>query len=534
MSPTPDERLISIEAQARSLAPEGPLVPLLAPKASYPTRISRDVALHDSSRHYPFGADKHTAWRVDTFVVSAAFPRSFKNSAATLSTSPASSPNALNEDPPTNSTEPTKGRTEPLKTQFSIHEAYIQICADQLEALKQGKVSVDDEQELCNQAQLFIAVNRYVNTAVRPSKDKPLLTLIFAHPNGLHKETWEPAISDVLDAWDSATPIGEVWCLDAFNQGDSACLNQGRLGKTFDWSDHGRDIANFLISYLPDALAPSLSPPHLPFIHTPETTLLQALDTVPLIPGHPLPSHRIFRNRLIVGIGHSLGGAGMAYAATAQPSLFCSLVLFEPILPPPGAVCSCEGLTKGALGRREIWDSKRGMKEGLLKKDFFRKWDERCLELYVEFGSKYLPDGDVGLKCRAQDEAVRSELLASLSRKDVHALTLSLAHPPQLVFCDVQGLTVCRGSLRLPSIPPTLPIHLIIAENSIFPLGSELTKLLNLIPWATHETFEGAGHLLVQERPKDTAEAIVRQLERLYEVAQGDEVESFFVRKAKL
>jgi hypothetical protein len=41
--------------------------------------------------------------------------------------------------------------------------------------------------------------------------------------------------------------------LDMVNQGDAAILNQDTLGSTFEWSDNGRDILQFILSYLPES-----------------------------------------------------------------------------------------------------------------------------------------------------------------------------------------------------------------------------------------------------------------------------------------
>ncbi|SCZ88345.1 BZ3500_MvSof-1268-A1-R1_Chr2-1g04349 [Microbotryum saponariae] len=476
-----NEQLVELELQARNLAAPGALVPLLPPKSSTRGTLL-DLALGSSTRS-PFGASKHSDWKVDTFVVPAAFPRSLK-SGTTSTSNPKGSASQPSGAPA------TTGRID-------ASQAFHDLAVNQLHGLRGGKVSIADQQELREQEQLFLAVNRYVNRAAAPSKAAPLLTLVFAHANGFHKETWEPVISDLLDSWDSTLmPIGEIWCLDAVNQGDSAVLNEAVLGTTFDWSDHGRDIANFLISYLPDPLsASSTSSISLPYISTPQNTTLLALDNLSVSPGASYPTRRIFRNRLIVGIGHSLGGGGMAFAATAQPSLFSSIILCDPVLPPPGADRIMSALTKGACVRKETWVSKQDAKEGFLKKAFFRGWNPRSLDLYVELATKHVVDKDgkkhVALKCRAKDEA--------------------------LVFGDLTAGAARRAAGRLALLPSTLPVHFIFAEKgSVVPPSPDRENLLGLIPLATHFTIPGSGHLIVQERPTETAMAIGQQLRKVY------------------
>lgn len=192
------------------------------------------------------------------------------------------------------------------------------------------------------------------------------------------------------------------------------------------WADNGRDILNLIISYIDSPLHPSPSPSSEPSLVTPtsvpstflspvadpSTTSLQLLDTLPPSPGSPIPFSRIFRDRLIVGIGHSLGGAGMAFAATASPSLFSSIIFCDPVLPPSTTTRQTGRLVKGAVVRRETWKDREEAKEGFLKKPFFRAWDSRVLDKYIQYGLKDTASGEVALKARARDEAVRPPSLA--------------------------------------------------------------------------------------------------------------------------
>lgn len=237
-------------------------------------------------------------------------------------------------------------------------------------------------------------------------------------------------MADLLDelgdpSQPQALPVDEIWALDAVNQGDSGVLNEAVLGKaceclglharrqaetsssTVNWADHGRDILNFIVSYL-DTPTATPSSTHLPALVV-HPSLLE-LDHSRPTEGPSPPPARVWRDRLIVGIGHSLGGGGMAYASTASPSVFSSVILCDPVLPWPELDRSVAGLTKGAIVRRAEWSSKEEAKEGFLKKAFFRQWDPRVLDSYCTFGVKELPSGGVALKTRAQDEAVSHAL----------------------------------------------------------------------------------------------------------------------------
>lgn len=71
------------------------------------------------------------------------------------------------------------------------------------------------------------------------------------------EQTWEATLADTIANWDAEVSgsIEDVFVLDMVNQGDSAILNEHTLGSTFEWSDNGRDILQFILSYLPEASA---------------------------------------------------------------------------------------------------------------------------------------------------------------------------------------------------------------------------------------------------------------------------------------
>ena len=65
-----------------------------------------------------------------------------------------------------------------------------------------------------------------------------VLTLVFIHANGAHKEHWEPTIQRLFQHQQAATPgtvrFREMWSLDMPNQGDSAILNEETLLSGYD------------------------------------------------------------------------------------------------------------------------------------------------------------------------------------------------------------------------------------------------------------------------------------------------------------
>lgn len=138
----------------------------------------------------------------------------------------------------------------------------------------------------------------------------------------------------------------------------------------------------------------------------PEIGLLDNVATIDAGPARPVD--RTYRGRLIVGIGHSLGASATAFAATACPSLFSSVVLVDPVLAPPVAFDPSQTalVPLGALKRRGVWTSRQEARDQFSAKPFFRAWDPRILDGYVELGLHKTERGRVGLKTKPFYEAV--------------------------------------------------------------------------------------------------------------------------------
>ncbi|GAA6000046.1 hypothetical protein JCM10207_006028 [Rhodosporidiobolus poonsookiae] len=453
---------------------DGPLLPLLPPKpssGSLPPLAPRP----STSPHLP-------GWTRDAFVVPAAFPRSYRGSTKRPGQPRAPMP------PPGPS-----GRVDPKK-------AFETLVKPQVEGFGQA-VRIDKPDELEEQEQLQIVVNRYRPERPRRQGEEPGLTLVFSHANGFYKEVWEPTLSALvaqLDGNDRSLPVEEIWAIDCINQGESAVLNQDVLGDVFNWADHGRDLINFIISYLDSPSLSTATPPAsltpaslAPASNVPATLL--ALDNTPFTsPGPSTPVKRTYRNRLIVGVGHSLGGGATAYAASALPSVFSSVIFVDPVLVPPDTTSrSMEALTTGALLRKEQWKTREEAKAGFLKKPFFQAWDKSVLEGYVQHGLKEI-EGGVALTCTARDEAI--------------------------TFCDPMAIAARRACARLSLLPTSLPVHFVFADESRSVLSEDMIKyiLVKAVPHATSSRVKGAGHLVVHEKPAETAKLIAAFLEKTY------------------
>lgn len=113
--------------------------------------------------------------------------------------------------------------------------------------------------------------------------------------------------------------------------------------------------------------------------------------------------------RPIAAFGHSMGGAAVLDAATAEPGQFTGLVLYEPVVfprePPPGP----NRLEVGAARRRPRFPSREEAYRNFAAKAPMRSFVPAALRAYVDGGlvpvDPAAPDGEVGLCCRPEYES---------------------------------------------------------------------------------------------------------------------------------
>lgn len=178
--------------------------------------------------------------------------------------------------------------------------------------------------------------------------------LLLCHPTGFHGLVWKPVAARLAAA-------AHVWSLDFRGHGDSTAPASG----SFHWDGMADDV-------------------------------LAVVDSLELDDGE-----------LLVGAGHSMGGAALMLAEQARPGLFAALWCFEPIvLPPPvdppvAKVPMAEAARrrKARFPDRQAALANYGAKPplGLLAPD--------ALDIYVSYGFRDLPDGGVELKCEPETEA---------------------------------------------------------------------------------------------------------------------------------
>lgn len=198
--------------------------------------------------------------------------------------------------------------------------------------------------------------------------------------------------------------------------------------------------------------------------------------------------------RNVYGIGHSAGATDLLLAAKLLPGHFTRLFVMEPTVMDPRATRS-GGLSdesvarvQGTLRRRAEFDSADAVFERYRTAPAFADWTETSLRAYVRHGFAPLDDGRVRLCCTPEIESailhpiyeVMEQVYAGDARGNPFA---SLAE----IDCPVRVTTSGKSG----------PIYWEMARRAV-----------SLIPRASTQVFEGAGHCVAQEVPAAVVAAV--------------------------
>ena len=120
-------------------------------------------------------------------------------------------------------------------------------------------------------------------------------------------------------------------------------------------------------------------------------------------------------DRPLVGVGHSMGGAGLVMAALREPQLFAALVIFEPIIFPPEVRTQASGsspLAAATRRRRRTFASHDDAIANFAAKPPLSSLHPDVLAAYVRHGFTQQDDG-VHIKCDPEFEAQTYEMGAT-------------------------------------------------------------------------------------------------------------------------
>ncbi len=196
------------------------------------------------------------------------------------------------------------------------------------------------------------------------------------------------------------------------------------------------------------------------------------------------------RGVAVVGVGHSLGGVLLFYAAIARPELFRGLIILDsPLLSSHrlGMIWLAkklgfiDRLTPGGntLRRRDNWASVAMARDYFARKILFQRFDPDCLSDYALYGTQDNGDGGRRLLFRPEVE---------------YRIFRTLPHDyPRY-----------RGRLAVPTV------FLAAAESHLL-AGSDLEHLR--VDFGMHIEQMPGTHLYPLERPLATAERILQLID---------------------
>ncbi|KAJ1860068.1 hypothetical protein LPJ73_001542 [Coemansia sp. RSA 2703] len=176
----------------------------------------------------------------------------------------------------------------------------------------------------------------------------------------------------------------------------------------------------------------------------------------------------------IVGIGHSWGAASLLLSELMSPLTFASLVITDPVL--MSKVAWHPDFVAKTMKRRWQWSDVDQAKEYFESHPFFRIWDARILDLHIRHGLEQTENG-LALKCRPNNEA---------------AVYAGAAYASPFAT---------RNLWRV-----QCPTAFLTGETSQQSPRKHIERITAGMKDCRHIVMEGAGHLLVHEKPDTTAE----------------------------
>ncbi|CAH0480336.1 unnamed protein product [Peronospora belbahrii] len=199
----------------------------------------------------------------------------------------------------------------------------------------------------------------------------------------------------------------------------------------------------------------------------------------------------------LIGIGHSMGSAGLWATEVANPGTFGGLILFEPVLARNSTETDfiIDFMVSLTLQRDASWSSRAAAEEHFYNLKNFAKWDRETLAGYLCGGLVEADNGTVTLACHPTIEA-----------------SLYCQRPLWLTEHELQQ--------------PTCPITFHWGSRSKMWFRDQFESLQQNLPhiYTMREPMEGSSHLLVFENPALATEKIVQDLAELepYDAVTSD------------
>ena len=201
---------------------------------------------------------------------------------------------------------------------------------------------------------------------------------------------------------------------------------------------------------------------------------------------------------VVLGVGHSLGGAGCVTAEVQARGTFDRLLLWEPILFTPLNTRKAAGggdKAKMSAKRRADFPSPEAALESFASKPLFADWDRRSLEGYI----------DGGLRPKAEASEGRGE--------GGDGWTLSCTPEAEAGYFATSISPDVWATLNA-GAEPACPTHVLFGtETNIVTLSVEYYKsdVFGNNAAVSGEAVEGASHLGPLEDPRGFARRVVEE-----------------------
>ncbi|KAK6856250.1 hypothetical protein PG995_008401 [Apiospora arundinis] len=198
---------------------------------------------------------------------------------------------------------------------------------------------------------LYLAIKQYIPKD-NPNPQPGDVTIIGTHANGFPKELYEALWAELhKTAKSNGFRIRSIWIADITNQGHSGILNEHAMGDDPSWNDHARDLLHMINVFRDDMPRP------------------------------------------IIGVGHSFGANILAHLSLLHPRLITTLVAFDPTITRFTFQTKGPGITpaRGSAFRREVWPSREAAAESFRRSPFYKAWDPRVLDAWVQHGLRPMP-----------------------------------------------------------------------------------------------------------------------------------------------
>ncbi|KAF3929244.1 hypothetical protein AA313_de0205154 [Arthrobotrys entomopaga] len=300
---------------------------------------------------------------------------------------------------------------------------------------------------------LDIVVNHY-KPVNNPNPEDGDVTLLCAHGNGFHKELYEPFFECLVEEYEKkGTKIRGIWIADFHNQGDSGVVNEGKLGGDVSWFDHSRDLLS-LVSYFPKDIV-----------------------------------------RPIAAIGHSMGACQLFRLSVMHPTLFTCLVGLDPTISAVSLFPEDSNPITASAKRRDIWPSREAAVKFFKSRPWYQNWDPEVLDLHMQYGLRKLP----------------TPLYPDVTKVEggENAVTLATTkHQECFTFwrTTIQDRTDTKDMFRLLKEVKTPVCYIQGGDSPInYGNGNEVKMEHTPKPCEMH-VLPGVGHLVPQEKPRETAE----------------------------